>query len=770
MVMLCILCYQPIDVNEYSAKFRKPPVDIDKIRCAHCGSRVHGPCESGVGLRFKQETWRWNLAMTNRILVVDDEELNLDLCVRRLQRKGFSMQAAKSAREAMEILQTADFDLVLLDQMMPGMSGLELLKLLRATYSQQDLPIIMVTAVADSASIAQALEMGANDYITKPIDFSVAIARVRSQLASKHAITALRQSEERYALAATGANDGLWDWDIEAGKTYYSPRWKQLLGWNDEEISEDPKEWTSRIHPGDLLAFESALDKHLNGITPAFECDYRMLHRDLSYRWVASRGLAVRNAEGKPVRMAGSQSDVTAKVTRDALTGLPNRLLLEDRLQAALEHSRTEPNWRFALCFLDVDRFKLINDTMGHIAGDRLIQEVATRLRTSLRDGEVSGRSDGDSLVARLGGDEFAILLEGVRCRDQVEKIGERIARSMRPPLRYNDNEIYCSISVGMVLSQLDYESTEEILCDADTAMYAAKAMGGGRWAVFEESMRNLLRLRVQTESDLRRALERNELRVHYQPRVFLESGEILGFEALVRWQHPARGLLSPIDFIPAAEETGLIVEIGLWVIRAACRQTREWQLRFPQDPPLDVAVNLSVRQCRDPKLAEAVAKILEETGLAPACLNLELTESLLFEDLAQARSLLNSLKTIGVGLKIDDFGTGYSCLRYLCELPFDAVKIDRSFTRELLAQNSNSAETAIVRSIVSMAESLKMGVIAEGIENATHVKELLAMGCRFGQGYFFSRPVDATESTALLARSRTIRQERVTELTKGRV
>jgi diguanylate cyclase (GGDEF)-like protein/PAS domain S-box-containing protein len=705
--------------------------------------------------------------MTNSILVVDDEELNLDLCVRRLQRKGFLMQAARSAQEALDMLGKSDFDLILLDQMMPGMSGLELLKLLRTTRTQQDLPIIMVTAVADSASIAQALDLGANDYVTKPIDFSVAIARIRSQLSGKHAVTALRQSEERYALAARGANDGLWDWDLESGRIYYSPRWKQLLGWKEEEIGDRPEEWTSRVHPQDLLAFESALDNHLSGTSPAFECDYRMLHRDLGYRWVASRGLAVRNDQGKPIRMVGSQSDVTAKVTRDVLTGMPNRLLLEDRLRTALERSRTEPGWRFALCFLDVDRFKLINDTMGHAVGDRLLQELAARLRTSLRDTKVSGRSDEDSLLARLGGDEFAILLEGVLDLQTVEKIGERMVRAMRPALQYNDDEIYCSISIGMVLSKPDYQSAEEILRDADTAMYAAKSMGGGRWAVFEESMRDLLRLRVQTESDLRRALERNELRVHYQPRVLLETGEILGFEALVRWQHPTRGLLSPIDFIPVAEETGLIVEIGLWVISEACRQTRGWQLRFPHDPPLDVAVNLSVRQCREPKLIESITRILDETGLPPASLNFELTESLLLEDLARARELLNALKSVGVGLKIDDFGTGYSCLRYLCELPFDSVKIDRSFTRELGARNSDSAETAIVRGIVSMAESLKMGVIAEGVENAAHVQELLAMGCRFGQGYFFSRPVDASQSTTLLHQSRARSAERSKEVLK---
>lgn len=649
------------------------------------------------------------------------------------------------------MLRDTSFDLILLDNMMPGLSGLEVLKMLRTTWSPQELPIIMVTAVADSASIAEALDLGANDYVTKPIDFSIAMARIRSQLSRKHAETALRHSEERYALAARGANDGLWDWNLASGEIYYSPRWTEMLGYGEGTIAGTQAAWTALIHENDRAVFNAAIQSHLAGTCPAFECEYRMRHRDGSCRWMSTRGLAVRDGAGTPVRMAGSQSDITEKITRDVLTGLPNRVLFQDRLVSALEAVHRDPQRCFAVVYLDVDRFKLINDSMGHVIGDRLLCEVAHRIRNAVRDSAVSGRSHGDSLVVRLGGDEFAILLEGIPDRSAAEATCDRIVRAMRPAFRSSDHEIYCSISLGIVLSSPAYQSADEMVRDADTAMYAAKSGGAGHWAVFQPAMQDLLRQRLQTESDLRRAVERQEFRVYYQPRVLLESGIICGFEALVRWQHPTRGLVAPAEFIPVAEETGLIVNVGLWVLREACRQMSLWHRRFARTPPLDIAVNLSVRQCREKHLVRQIAAILKETGLPAECLHLELTESLLLENMEQAREFLTELKALGIGLKIDDFGTGYSCLRYLSELPFDSLKIDRSFTLEMEARGAESPEAAIVRTIVAMAENLRMGVIAEGIETAEQVGRLLAMGCRFGQGYYFSRPVDAGASEQLL-------------------
>lgn len=687
----------------------------------------------------------------NRILVVDDEELNRDICLRRLERKGFHAVSAASAHEAIEKLQRQSFDLVLLDYMMPGLSGLDLLRFLRRSWSAQDLPIIMVTAVTDSHSIAEALDEGANDYVTKPIDFSVAMARIRSQLSRKRAEAALRQSEERYALAARGSNDGLWDWDLTADRIYYSPRWKEMIGFTENELSQEPSEWISRVHDADRELLQSAIRQHVAaGASPTFECEYRIRHRDDSYRWMSIRALAVRNKEGSAVRIVGSQSDVTDKITIDSLTGLANRLLFESQLSDALRNLREDPRSRFGVVFLDVDRFKLINDSLGHAAGDTLLREVALRLRNSVRDMEVSSRHEKD-IVARLGGDEFAILLTGIGDRALAEKACERIASAMHPVFRLPDNEVYCSLSIGIVLATQDSDEASALLRDADTAMYAAKAEGGGRWAVFEPAMQDRVRLRLQTETDLRHALERGELRVFYQPRVLLETGEIRGFEALVRWSHPARGLITPAEFIPVAEETGLIVDIGMWVLREACRQMREWHVRYHHAPPLDIAVNLSVRQCREPDLVGQIKEVLEETGIPPECLHLELTESLLLEDVEAAKALLQDLKALGVGLKIDDFGTGYSSLRYLCDLPFDTLKIDRSFTVQLAAGSGDSGETSVIKTIIAMAQNMHMGVIAEGVESGEHVERLLEFGCQFGQGYFFSKPISAEDTERLL-------------------
>ncbi len=694
------------------------------------------------------------MGMNDTILVVDDEELNRDLCVRRLERKGFAIKAAESGHEALAVLEDESFGLVLLDHMMPGLSGLEVLKRLRARWSQQELPIIMVTAIADSASIAEALDLGANDYVTKPIDFSVAIARIRSQLSRRHVEMALRRSEERYALAARGSNDGLWDWNLESGEIYFSPRWKEMLGLKDGEVAGNRAAWIALIHENDRAIFEKALQAHLSGATAAFECEYRIRRGDGASRWMSTRGLVVRDSQGKALRMAGSQSDVTDKITRDALTELPNRILFQDRLLAAIHRVEEGAATGFAVLFLDLDRFKLINDSMGHATGDRLLREVARRLRAALRDRSLSGRAAGDSLVARLGGDEFAILLEDLVEPAAAKAVCERITQSMRPAFQWGEDEIYCSASIGIVYSS-SAKAPEEILRDADAAMYAAKSAGGDRCAFFEPFMHDLSRRRLQMESDLRRAIEGKEFRVYYQPRVLLETGAICGFEALVRWEHPARGLILPGDFIPVAEETGLIVPIGLWVLREACRQMHAWHLRFPRRPPLDVAVNLSVRQCREKNLVGQIAAILEETQLPPPCLHLELTESVLLEDMEEARGFLAELKSLGVGLKLDDFGTGYSCLRYLSALPFDSLKIDRSFIGNMPTRGADAAETTIVNTIVDMADNLKLGVIAEGIEREDQITRLLAMGCKYGQGFYFSQPVDAKKSEELLQQNR---------------
>jgi diguanylate cyclase (GGDEF)-like protein/PAS domain S-box-containing protein len=676
------------------------------------------------------------------LLVVDDEEMNRNLLSRRLERSGFRVEVASGGAEALtKIAGQAQFDLILLDQMMPEKSGSDVLRELRAHYSASDLPVIMVTAVTDSGRVAEALDLGANDYITKPVDFTIALARIRAQLSRKHAETARRVSEERYELAARAANDGLWDWDLIGNRVYYSERWKGMMGLSDAEVGHSPEEWFSRVHSEDLVHLREALQQHLDGKSLAFEADYRIRRRDGHYRWMVGRGMALRGPDGHPSRMAGSQSDITDKKTVDVLTGLPNRLLFEERLTAAIERARVDAAYRFAAYFIDLDRFKLVNDTLGHAAGDQLLIQFAERLRTW---------GNRQAVVARLGGDEFAVLLDSISGPGDAIAQGDRLIRAIRPAFRLEGQEFFSTASVGIVTFQPEHTTAADLIRDADIAMYVAKSRGRGRWVVFDESMRRRAFERMQIETDLRMALPKGQLVLYYQSRVDLNTNQIRGFEALLRWIHPQRGLIPPDDFIRIAEETGVIRDIGLWVLGEACAQMRIWRERYPDQPWLDVAVNVSPVQLRDPALVQQIAGILAESGLEPSALQIEITESTLLDNLDEARTILSALKDLGVGLKLDDFATGYSCLRYLYRLPFDSIKIDRSFTMELDDGNPESRE--LVRTILSMAQNLGLGVIAEGVENRISADFLRDQGCRFGQGFFFSPPVTAHDVEKLLS------------------
>lgn len=681
------------------------------------------------------------MPLKETLLVVDDEELNRNALSRRLQRSGFDVEVASGGAEALRKMSERPYDLILLDQMMPGKSGSDVLRELRTQYSQAALPVIMVTAVTESSRVADSLELGANDYVTKPVDFTVALARIKAQLSRKHAETARRASDERYELATRAANDGLWDWDLISNRIYYSARWKDMLGLADEEIADSPEEWFARVHMDDIVSLRAGIQRLIDCQSEVFEADYRVRLKDGQYRWMTVHGAALRDSTGKAVRVAGSQSDVTRKKTTDPLTGLPNRILIRERLTTALDQSRRDASGAFAVYFVDLDRFKLVNDTLGHVAGDHMLMEFARRLQAA-----VVGTN---SLVARLGGDEFALLMEGLGDPASAIAMGRRLIDVMRPPFLLAEGEFFISASVGIVLSRPEHSSADDLIRDADIAMYAAKARGRGRWAVFDESMRLLVVNRLQIETDLRMALAKGQFEVYYQPRVDLNSDRICGFEALVRWKHPQRGQIQPDEFIGVAEDTGMIREIGLWVLGEACEQMCRWRKEFQGMPWLDVAVNVSPVQLRDPDLVRKVAQILAETGLEPSGLQIEITESTLLDNLDEAREILLALKSLGVGLKLDDFATGYSSLRFLQGLPFDTIKIDRSFTHDLDVAHSESRE--LIRTILSMAQNLSLGVIAEGVESQASADFLRDSGCKFGQGYFFSPPVNAENAAELL-------------------
>jgi diguanylate cyclase (GGDEF)-like protein/PAS domain S-box-containing protein len=684
----------------------------------------------------------------SRLLIVDDNEMNRDMLARRLERNGYLVDVVESAKQLMQRVKQNTVDLVLLDIEMPEVSGLDALKTLRETHSPVQLPIIMVTAKSQTEDIVKALNLGANDYLTKPVDLPVALARIGTQLSHKRAQEALRESEERYALAARGANDGLWDWNIQTGHVYYSPRWKAMLGWHENEISNTPEEWFNRIHDADRKRVKEEIAAHRDGSTPHFESEHRMLHKDGTFRWMLNRGLAVFDDSGKTLRMAGSQTDITERKVSDPLTGLPNRLLFIDRLGRLIKHAKRRKDILFAVLFLDLDGFKMINDSMGHLIGDQLLLGVANRLEKCLRSTDTVARLGESFTVARLGGDEFTVLLDDLKDPNDAKSAADRLMKALAPPFILGGKEVFTSVSIGIALSNSAYDEPEDMLRDADTAMYRAKSLGKARFEVFDADMRASVMARLQLETDLRGALEREEFRNFYQPIVSLDSGQIVGFEALLRWQHPTRGLIGPEEFILVAEETGLIRELGWWNLREACRQMSDWRTGPNGRPGLIISVNLSAKQFLQPNLVVDIRTLLHELSLSPDALKLEITESAVMADPSAAVEMLQQIKSIGIHLAIDDFGTGYSSLSYLHRFPLDTLKIDRSFIREM---QEDGEGMEIARTILPMANNLRLDVVAEGVETLEQVALLKQLHCKYAQGYYFSKPLSAEGTTALL-------------------
>jgi len=599
-------------------------------------------------------------------------------------------------------------------------------------------PIAYLSGVAQRVSsqrnYALRAEKSADDEIGRLIDsFNDMLAQIQSQEES------LRASEERYALAAQGANDGLWDWNPVTRELYLSPRWKEMLGYSDAEIHPDLEDWFSRIHPSDRQRVKVEIVARSTDAEPIFASEYRICRKDGGYLWVLCRGIVVRDASRRIVRMAGSQSDITEGKVVDPLTGLRNRLYFIDRLEALIEECAGTAG-TFAVLFLDVDRFKIVNDSLGHDTGDMVLIEIAERLRSSVRSTDVSARIAFPSAVARFGGDEFAVLLENLHSRSDATMVAERILTQFAAHFEIHGRIIFATVSIGIAMGD-SAGTSNDLLRNADTAMYYAKTRGKARLEIFDEGMRGRALARMELESDLRSAIDENNFLVYYQPEVSLTTGRVVGYEALVRWKHPVRGIVMPGEFLPVAEETGLIVPLGRWVMREACRQMSEWQRNHPQRPPLTISVNASSRELADPDLVPNVARILRETGLDPKSLRIEVTESSIVEDHDRTASTLRRLRELDVSLEIDDFGTGYSSLSRLHEYPFSTVKIDRSFVKDL---DTEPESLHLVETILRLAQGLGLSVVAEGIETREQLVKLASLGCGYGQGYYFSRPVDS--------------------------
>jgi diguanylate cyclase (GGDEF)-like protein/PAS domain S-box-containing protein len=685
----------------------------------------------------------------DRVLIVDDNEMNRDMLGRRLERKGYQVDMAASAHELMARIKRESIDLVLLDIEMPDISGLEALQQIRELYTPIALPVIMVTARSQSEDVVKALGMGANDYLTKPVDFAVALARIGTQLSHKRAQEGLKESEERYALAARGANDGLWDWNLATGSIYFSARWKAMLGCQEDEITDNPEEWFERIHEADRDRVKDEIAAHQRGTTPHFESEHRIRHNDGTFRWMLSRGVAILNDSKMPVRMAGSQTDITEGKVSDPLTNLPNRLLFLDRLGRLMRHSKRHPERMFAVLFLDLDAFKMINDSMGHFVGDQLLLGVSKRLENCLRESDTVARLEQQSFtLARMGGDEFTVLLDDIKSPEDANHAAERIMKELSAPFDVGGKEVFTSASIGIALSNPAYQEPQEIMRDADTAMYRAKSLGKSRFEVFDADMRASVIARLELETDMRRSLDRGHFVNYYQPIVSLENGEVRGFESLLRWNHPTMGLLGPDKFISIAEDTGLIRELGWWSLCEACHRLKEWKDCLGPDRKLFISVNLSIKQFMQPNLVENIRNLLTELNVDPTSLKLEITESTVMEDPSAAAEMLQQMKDLGIRLAIDDFGTGYSSLSYLHKFPLDTLKIDRSF----ISGESNGVNgMEIARTVMPLAKNLRLDVVAEGVETAEQANELKKLQCKYAQGYYFSKPLVAEDAIALI-------------------
>ena len=563
---------------------------------------------------------------------------------------------------------------------------------------------------------------------------------------------ALRKSEERFQLIAHATNDAIWDWDLLTNRVWWNEGVQALFGYSADQIGKDASWWMEHIHPEDRERVVSGISGAIEAGQQFWSDEYRYLREDSSYAQVLDRGYVIRD-NGKPVRMIGAMLDVTVRKQAqeqllhnafyDALTDLPNRALFMDRLGQLVERSKRRKDYLFAALLLDFDRFKIVNESLGHMVGDQLLIAIARRLETCLRPGDT---------FARLGGDEFVILLEDVKEANGATRVADSIQKELTVPFNLSGQEVFIDVSIGIALSATGYGRPEDLLRDAETAMYRAKAHGKGRYEMFDSDMHARAVAFLRLETELRRAVERQELFLHYQPMVSLKTGQITGCEALVRWRHPQRGVVSPADFIPVAEETGLIMLIGDWVLREACAQNKAWQQAGL--PPLCVTVNISARQFRGKGFCPSIAQVLRETGLAAQHLRLELTESSVMEDIDQTLSMLWEMKGLGVELSMDDFGTGYSSLGYLSRFPFDVLKMDRSFVRNITT-NPHDARIAVV--VIALAHSLKLKVVAEGVEEEKQLAFLRSQWCDEVQGYLFSPAVSPEAFSEMVQQGRNL-------------
>ncbi|MAG13133.1 MAG: diguanylate cyclase [Spirochaetales bacterium] len=682
----------------------------------------------------------------------------------KLPSQQYNVEFCSQGDTAVEFVERANaenkpFAVLFLDvRMPPGPDGIWTAQEIRKIDPQVN--IVLVTGFSDIDPVA-ILEMIPPPekllYLRKPL-YPEEIRHFAASLTDKWKTErALKESEERYALATRGTNDGLWDWDLRSSSVFYSHRWAEIVGRDRDVITDDPEEWRRLIHPDDIETFDGDFHNHLGSDSATFENEHRLLHKNNSYIYVLCRGLAVRDQSGKPYRVAGSITDITGRKRAeekllhdalfDSLTGLYNRAHFMQRLENTLAFARRHDDYYFAVLFLDLDRFKLINDSLGHLAGDRLLTEVAGRLKKCSRKYDTVARLEQTNAVARMGGDEFIMLLQDIKDSRNAVQVAERVAEEFIKPFTIDDREYFTSASIGIVIGTDRYAKPVEVLRDADIAMYRAKNTGTGNYRVFDESMHHRAVKLLKMETELKKAIEKREFRLHYQPIVSSTQKSIVGFESLIRWYHPKRGIVGPNEFIALAEENDIILPLSRWALEEACIQLRSWQAKLPSSSPY-VSVNISSSQFSDPDMVREISDVVEKSDIEASRVKLEITESVLMAGGKATSDTLEGLNSLGLDIYIDDFGTGYSSLSYLLQFPVHSLKIDRSFIENIYKTNRS---LEIIKTILVLAQNLNIKVIAEGVETDTQADLLAEHGCEYLQGFFFSKPLSPEDAFKLL-------------------
>ena len=691
-----------------------------------------------------------------RILIVEDEIIVATDIQTTLLSLGYDvLEIVSSGEEAIDKVQELQPDFVLMDIRLQGeMDGIQAAEAITANFS---IPILFLTAYADQKTLERAKLTRPMGYILKPFEERELYTTIEVALYKHQMEKQLGEKSQWLNTVLTSIGDAVIANNLQNCVTFMNPVAEALTGWQQQDAVNQPLAEVFKI-------FDETSGKPIDNLIAqalrtgeiVYLVDGAMLSSKNGTQIPIDQSAApIIDANGAIQGSVLVFRDMTEKkqiqrqlihnAFHDVLTGLPNRALFMDRLNHALEQLKRYPNKGFALLFLDVDRFKVINDSLGHAIGDKLLMAIAGRLENCLRTNDT---------VARMGGDEFAIVLDHAPDTATACRTATRILDELSKPFILDEYEIFTAASIGVVADVNVYlenssNPAEDLIRNADIAMYRAKNQGRGRYEVFNAEMYTQVKALLQLETELQRALSNHELQVYYQPIVLLSTHQIVGFEALVRWQHPQRGLISPAEFIPVAEETGLIILIDWWVLHEACRQVLQWQLQYASANAFTISVNVSSKQFAQPSLVEQIERTLQETGLNPASLKLEITESAIVHNTESAALILSQLKALGIQLHIDDFGTGYSSLSYLHQFPIDVMKIDRSFVN-ILEKDTERLE--IARAISTLAHNLGMEVVAEGVETAEQAERIGALHCRYGQGYFFFKPSDSKATEALIA------------------